>query len=115
MENFKFIIISIVLPTIYWMFKPKKLLKFLVVFNDSNAGIYFFKTFAIAGVISFTVLNLLTSNLILLKYELSEKGFYISTATFLILTGLTLPFFYLMFKDLFFPKNTNNQKPFSIV
>lgn len=133
MEDFKFIIISIVLPMFFWMVKFKNLLKFIikfiikfnlksklesiVEFNDSKAGRYFFKTFAIGGVISFTVINLFTSKLIWLKYELSTKGLYISTATFLILMCLTLLFFHLIFKDLFFPNNNNNNQnpPFTIV
>ncbi|TCN50006.1 hypothetical protein D0809_24070 [Flavobacterium circumlabens] len=113
MENIT--ITALLIQMFFWMVKFKKALKFLVKFHDSKAGQYFFKTFAIGGFMSFTVINLLTSNLIWLKYELCVKGLWISSATFLILTCLIIPCFYLIFKDLFFPKNNNNQKPFSIV
>ncbi len=115
MENLISFIKSIFLPIILWIFKPKQILRILMKLQDSKAGKYIFKTFAILGFICFIAINFATSFLAWLKYGLTINGFYISFIMFVTLFGLTTGYFYLTFMDLFSYKNNNKHKPFSIV
>lgn len=112
METFK----SLILPILFFMYACRKdLAKHVTMLHDSKIGKKSLKIAVTALFFSLIYISFLVAELTWLKSGLTLKGLHISSAVFMTLTSLISLYFYLTFKDLFYPKNNSNQKPFSIV
>jgi integral membrane sensor domain MASE1 len=115
-------VLSILLSFLFWKYKPEDFVKaFKLVYhskflkNTLKIAKYIFKIKVICAFLFCAYYYYLIALLVWLKFELSINGAVIAFCTFTSLTIATVFYFKGAFKDLFFPKNNNNQKPFSIV
>jgi|GEM_PF-2531692 len=93
----------------------KDLAKHTAIFYDSKIGKYILKIIVLIGLVFFIYIDVLIFVMTLLKHSFSLNAFHCSFAIFITLLTIILGYFYFNFKELFFSKNKNNQKPFSIV
>lgn len=104
-----------IINILLWLFKPKDLIKFSNWLHNSEKGRKVLQFVVAGGFVLFISICFLISILMLLKHEFSVNGLYLSLALFITLFIFITLYFYFTFKDLFFPKNNNKHKPFSIV
>lgn len=93
----------------------KDLIKHTTMFYDSKIGKNISKVVVTSALIPFIFIHLSIFVLTLDKYNFSVNGFYIASVITTVSLIITAGYFYFIFKDLFWPKNKTNQKPFTIV
>lgn len=112
---YKYIIMEYIINILLWLFKPKDLVRLSFWLHDSRTGKKSLKIAVTALFFSLNYISFLVAEFRWLKSGLTLKGLHISSAVFMALISLTSLYFYFTFKDLFFPKKNNKNKPFTIV
>lgn len=114
-HHYKKQIMELIINILLWLFKPKDLITVSNWLHYSKIGKNVNKVFVTGILIFFIFVHLSIFALTLAKYNFSVNGFYIASVITTISLIITFLYFYFTFKDLFFPKNNTNQKPFTIV
>lgn len=109
------IITSILLPMLFWFFEPQDIVRLADWFENSKPGKIIIKSF-LGLIFGFLIyIDYLISLFVIITNEFSINGIYLGFALFFSIFSVIALYFHFTFKDLFFPKNKSNQKPFSIV